>query len=120
MPNGGGTQGRAAPVATPHGRIVPQAPPIEKAGRSSPLEGGVLDLQPIPASTARVQTAQPFRHDPFKPELARVREHGSAVSLDNLAKPNHVDSRGERLQLCASDFKRELAPVLALKLDQKW
>jgi len=54
----GRTQCRAALVATPHWRRVPQAALREKASRSSPLESGVLHLEPVPASAARVGAAQ--------------------------------------------------------------
>jgi hypothetical protein len=48
---------------------------------------------------------------------ARVVEQ-VAVSLDRLAKPDPVDSRDERLQLCAPDFQRQPAPVLTSELQK--
>jgi hypothetical protein len=47
-----------------------------------------------------------------------VSEHGRALVVDRLAKRDRVDFADERFQLCATDLKRELAPVLALKLQK--
>jgi hypothetical protein len=47
-----------------------------------------------------------------------VVKHDSAVALDRLAEGDPVDFRDEGLQLGATDLKRELAPVLALKLQK--
>jgi hypothetical protein len=47
-----------------------------------------------------------------------VIEHQRPVALGRLAERNPVDFRDERLQLGATDLQRELAPVLAFKLQK--
>jgi hypothetical protein len=47
-----------------------------------------------------------------------VGEYDSALVGNAIAKRKPVDSGDERLQLRATDFQRELAPVVALKLQK--
>jgi hypothetical protein len=47
-----------------------------------------------------------------------VVEHDSAVALDRLAERKPVYPGDEGLQLRAPDLERELAPVLAFKLQK--
>jgi hypothetical protein len=72
-----------------------------------PLERGVLDLQPIPASA-----------DEYKQPRAWAKQHKRAIALDCLAEFDRVGSSDERVQLGAADLQRHAAPVLALNLQK--
>src|SRR5271165_2743668 len=88
------------------------------ARASASLKCRVLALHPVPDPAAPVGPAQTLADDPLQTHFAGLGEDDRALSLDRLAEHDGVDPGDQRVQFRPADLQRQLAPVLAVDVQE--
>jgi hypothetical protein len=77
--------------------------------------GRVLQLQPLPAVSARISAAGALRNDPLQAQLASLGEDERSLGHQGVAEQNAVDAGDERPK-CGSPFlDRPLTEILTVR-----
>jgi hypothetical protein len=82
---------------------------------SRPDERRVASLQPVSATAALVETADPLRHDSLEAQLAGLGEDDRALGLDRLAEQDAVEAGDESRERLTPILERTQAQILALE-----
>jgi hypothetical protein len=98
-------------IATRHSRVILLQPPHRRALR-------VLDLDPSLAPAGSIRRISALRHDPFKPELARMPEHPRSITSEMLRESNPLWSRQQPAELGAPVIKPLASDVRSINRQQ--